>query len=165
MSKLGSRFVTITCHAEIELGHSCGGVQDCSRVPSLRRGRLAPPYSQSCSGGEEIERVASFTYLDDSPHDTGTLDDEVAVRLAKVSSVFGSLQKSIFQDKPLSIRTKILAYIMFRAFAKSENSRLLAHSGNSENNFSTKPVTKTCVHEISGNTRHMQVDVLVVQRS
>ena len=55
---------------------------------------------------DEIDQVASFTYLGGSLDDNGSLDGEVAVQLAKASRVFGSLQMPISQYKPLSIRTE-----------------------------------------------------------
>ena len=57
-----------------------------------------------------IELVEDFTYLGSKITEDGEVRKEVATRIGKASRAFGCLQKSIFQNHRLAVRTKREVY-------------------------------------------------------
>ena len=53
--------------------------------------------------GGEIEIVQDFTYLGSNITTDGEVDNEVKIRIGKAARAFGCLQKSIFQNRRLSV--------------------------------------------------------------
>ena len=57
-----------------------------------------------------IEIVQDFTYLGSNITCDGEVQNEVKIRISKAARAFGCLQKSIFQDRRLSVETKRRVY-------------------------------------------------------
>ena len=60
------------------------------------------------SGSTKI--VQGFTYLGSNIISNGEVQNEVKIRISKAARAFGCLQKSIFQDRRLSVETKRRVY-------------------------------------------------------
>ena len=86
--------------------------------------------------GGTIELVEDFTYLDSKITEDWEVRKEVETRIGKASMTFGYLQKSIFQNHRLVVRTKrevyratvlsVLLYEMETLTIKSESERRLS---------------------------------------
>ena len=57
-----------------------------------------------------IDIVQDFTYLGSSITSDGEVQNEVKIRISKAARAFGCLQKSIFQERRLSVETKRRVY-------------------------------------------------------
>lgn len=57
-----------------------------------------------------LDRVNKFTYLGSTMTSNATLDQEISVRLGKAASTFGRLSKRVWNNKQLSICTKVRVY-------------------------------------------------------
>ena len=57
-----------------------------------------------------IKIVQDFTYLGSNITSNGEVQNEVKIRISKAARAFGCLQKSIFQDRRLSVETKRRVY-------------------------------------------------------
>lgn len=60
--------------------------------------------------GEEIVQIPSFTYLGSFLSETANIDDEVQYRLRQATTSFGRLQKRVYQNSHLTLRTKVAVY-------------------------------------------------------
>ena len=54
--------------------------------------------------------VDSFVYLGSTLSRDGSLDSEISLRIARASKAFGELEKRVWSDRAISIRTKISVY-------------------------------------------------------
>ena len=57
-------------------------------------------------GGETIEEVSEFRYLEAVVGKYGDITRDVEDRIARASRAFGTLCKLVFQDDDLSLRTE-----------------------------------------------------------
>ena len=60
--------------------------------------------------GGEIKSVQDFTYLGSNITTDAEVDNEVKIHIGKAARAFGCLQKSIFQNRRLSVSTKRRVY-------------------------------------------------------
>ena len=104
--------------------------------------------------GGTIELLEDFTYLGSKITEDGEVRKEVETRIGKASRTFGCLQKSIFQNHRLAVRTKrevyratvlsVLLYGMETLIIKSESERRLSGFHN------------RCIRSIMGVSKHQQ---------
>ena len=104
--------------------------------------------------GGTIELVEDFTYLGSKITEDEEVRKEVATRIGKASRAFGCLQKSIFQNHRLAVRTKrevywatvlsVLLYGMETLTIKSESERRLSEFHN------------RCIRSIMGVSKYQQ---------
>ena len=60
--------------------------------------------------GKRLEVVDSFVYLGSTISKDGTLDAEIHQRIAKASVAFGKLEKRVWSDHGITIKTKLCVY-------------------------------------------------------
>ena len=66
--------------------------------------------------GKALKVVEKFVYLGGTLHHTGSLDSEVSSRIQKAADSFGKLEKKVWSQHGIKLRTKIMVY---RAFVLS----------------------------------------------
>ena len=57
-----------------------------------------------------LKSVKSFTYLGSRVNSSATVDDELALRIAKASSSFGRLHHRLWKDHRIKLQTKVDVY-------------------------------------------------------
>ena len=62
------------------------------------------------TGGEKLKAVDKFTYLGSTLSRFVNIDEEVDTRIAKASSVFGRLRKSVWERRGIKLATKLKVY-------------------------------------------------------
>ena len=62
------------------------------------------------TGGETLKAVDKFTYLGSTLSRFVNIDEEVDTRIAKASSVFGRLRKSVWERRGIKLATKLKVY-------------------------------------------------------
>ena len=62
------------------------------------------------TGGETLKDVDKFTYLGSTLSRFVNIDEEVDTRIAKASSVFGRLRKSVWERRGIKLATKLKVY-------------------------------------------------------
>ena len=60
--------------------------------------------------GKDLKYVKSFTCLGSKVNWNASLDDEIINRVAKATSSFGKLRQRLWNDRGISLRTKVLVY-------------------------------------------------------
>ena len=71
----------------------------------------------------------TFCYFGSRIHRTGSLDDEITVRLAKATAAFGCLRKRLWDDHGIRVDTKVQVYraVLTTLLYGSETSMTLYH--------------------------------------
>ena len=98
--------------------------------------------------GELIENVDKFCYLGSTVSFNLNMDEEISSRIGKAASTFGSLQKRVWNNRKLSIKTKVNVYnacILTALLYGSEGWTTYAHQLRRLNGFHCR-----CLRKILG---------------